>query len=109
MNDRPTSTPGRRRPVSSRLRWVFRIGAVLLSCGLVLVAELLCAAFGWGDLQPADDPFVEFSSVRPLFERVSPSAYAVSVTQAAGGAPKILPFRSMLNAPAKTGGTYDTR
>ena len=69
MNDRPTTTPGRRRPVLSRLRWVFRIGAVLLSCGLVLVAELLCAAFGWGDLQPADDPFVEFSSVRPLFER----------------------------------------
>ena len=68
MTDSLSLTSLRRPQRTTRLRWVFRMGAVLLGVAAVLGAELVCVAFGWGELQLGDDPFVEFSSVRPLFE-----------------------------------------
>lgn len=40
---------------------------MLFGLGLVGLAEVVCATFGWGDPDTADDPFVGFSQVYPLF------------------------------------------
>lgn len=48
-------------------RIAFRIAAVCLGLGVVLLAEVLCHAFGWGLPENTDDPFVGFESVVPLF------------------------------------------
>jgi len=54
--------------VSNRRRiWLFRGAAVVLGFMPLLMFELLCLAAGWGKAELADDPFVGFDSVRPLF------------------------------------------
>lgn len=54
-------------PVSRRC--FFRIAAVCLGCGLFVCLELVCIILGWGVRDLNEDPFVEFSSVRPLFQQ----------------------------------------
>lgn len=54
----------------SRLkRWLFRAIALLLGLLPLLVMELLCGWFGWGEPTLPVDPFVGFRGSRPLFER----------------------------------------
>lgn len=71
MSQSPCTTSPRRRPLSTPLRWAFRLGAVALGFGLLLLLECFCAAMGWGELRLDDDPYVEFTAVRPLFERTA--------------------------------------
>lgn len=57
-----------------RKRVLFRLLAVLLP-GLSLVAlELICLFAGWGLTEISEDPFVEFSEIRPLFEKSADGA-----------------------------------
>lgn len=53
-------------PMRRRL-WLFRLAAVLLGLSVFGLAELLCVLCGWGRPTDADDPFVGFSAVHPLF------------------------------------------
>ena len=57
----------RKRKMTAR-RWLFRLASVF--CGLSLFAafELFCRAADWGRAETVQDPFVEFTSIRPLFE-----------------------------------------
>lgn len=53
---------------SRRLRAVvFRLAAVMIGLSPFLVAEGVFALFDWGRPEYADDPFVGFSAVHPLF------------------------------------------
>ena len=46
---------------------VFRLAAIALGLAPLAAAELVLAALGWGRPEDSQDPFVGFSSVRPLF------------------------------------------
>lgn len=59
------------RQMSPRRRWCFRLLAVLLGLLVLPLLELVCAAFGWGDVDLRNDPFVGFSGSTPLFEQTS--------------------------------------
>ena len=48
-------------------KWCFRAAAICLGLCPFVIFELLCHAFGWGDVDHFDDPFVGFSEVVPLF------------------------------------------
>jgi lysophospholipase L1-like esterase len=50
-------------------RWWFRLVALCLACVPFLAVEALCWVCGWGAAADPADPFVEFSTVRPLFDR----------------------------------------
>jgi lysophospholipase L1-like esterase len=54
---------------TTRKRWLFRLGAVVLGLSLVLLLEVSCRLLGWGNPVAFDDPFVGFSEVYPLFEK----------------------------------------
>ncbi len=56
-------------PISRRRLWCFRAVAVLLPFLLLTLAELVCSFAGWGTAAISEDPFVEFSEIRPLFEQ----------------------------------------
>jgi lysophospholipase L1-like esterase len=65
MND---TAPGKSKPSrSSKRKWAFRAGAVLLSLCFFLLVECLCWMFDWGRPDNYDDPFVGFSDLQPLF------------------------------------------
>ncbi len=51
-----------------RSRWFFRLATVLLGLSLFGAFELFCVAADWGRAEVGDDPFVGFTSLRPLFE-----------------------------------------
>ncbi|MCA9050274.1 MAG: hypothetical protein KDA89_16175 [Planctomycetaceae bacterium] len=59
------------RQMSPRRRWCFRLLAVVLGLLVLPLLELVCAAFGWGDIDLRNDPFVGFSGSTPLFEQTS--------------------------------------
>src|SRR5687767_10847258 len=48
--------------------WVFRIGAVALGLFAFVLLEAVCWCFGWGKPSLAEDPFVGFRAIHPLFE-----------------------------------------
>jgi hypothetical protein len=54
--------------VNARRPRLFRVAAVLLGFSVIALTELICCVAGWGPDEVGDDPFVGFSSVRPLFE-----------------------------------------
>lgn len=68
--DAPTSrsSPPRPKPSPGK-RWLFRLLAVLLGLSPLLVCEVLFALLGWGAPTEAEDPYVGFSEIRPLFVR----------------------------------------
>jgi len=68
MSRRGTMAPRRRSALSRRLRWGFRLAAAGLGLSVFLILELACLLAGWGEPEIGDNPFVEFSAVRPLFE-----------------------------------------
>lgn len=47
---------------------MFRVAAMVLGIALVAAAELACVAIGIAPPEVGDDPFVEFTATRPLFE-----------------------------------------
>jgi lysophospholipase L1-like esterase len=53
---------------TSKRTWLFRTGAIVLGLAIPVGLELVCRLFGWGSQVPAEDPFVGFKSVNPLFE-----------------------------------------
>ena len=61
--------------IPRRTRWCFRAIAVLLPFLVLILAELVCSFAGWGSEEISEDPFVEFTEIRPLFEQ-SPDAQA---------------------------------
>ncbi|MEQ8786036.1 MAG: hypothetical protein RIC55_07040 [Pirellulaceae bacterium] len=64
-----TSTPPTRPQTSPRRRILFRLLAVLLGLSPLLLCEALFALLGWGLVSEAEDPYVGFSEIRPLFVR----------------------------------------
>lgn len=50
-------------------RWGFRVAAILMGLLFVAGLELLCRLCGWGIPALADDPYVGFAEVTPLFEQ----------------------------------------
>ncbi len=63
-------------------RWGFRLAAVLLGLLLLGLAEGLCVLAGWGAPSLADDPFVGFAAVHPLFElNADGTEYAVPASR----------------------------
>ncbi len=65
---REPSTKQRRRP-SRGLRGVwFRVGAIIVGLSPLLLLEAALRLGGWHETASADDPFVGFAEVRPLFE-----------------------------------------
>lgn len=50
-------------------RWGFRLAAIGLALLPFLIFEGVCHWAGWGVETTGDDPFVAFSTVRPLFEQ----------------------------------------
>ncbi|MBL8849539.1 MAG: hypothetical protein JNG89_07640 [Planctomycetaceae bacterium] len=48
-------------------RWLYRLAAIVLGLSPLLGFEVLCRVFDWGRPALHDDPFVGFSSIRPLF------------------------------------------
>ena len=60
----PTA-PNRRK---MRRVWWFRIGAVLFGLLLLVALEAVFWCFGWGKPSHAEDPFVGFREIHPLFE-----------------------------------------
>ncbi len=58
------------RPPKKRSRrvWAFRLAAVGFGLLLLGLAEVLCWGFDWGRPSHADDPFVGFREIHPLFE-----------------------------------------
>ena len=54
-----------------RRRWIFRTLALVLPFLLLGSTERLCAFMGWGGAEISDDPFIEFTQIRPLFELTS--------------------------------------
>jgi len=56
--------------LTRRKRWLFRLGAVVFGLCLILLLEASCRVLGWGNPVAFDDPFVGFSEVFPLFEKV---------------------------------------
>jgi len=75
MNDRAKTLSRRPSRLSRRLRWMFRLAAVGMGFSVFLILELTCSFAGWGEPEPDDDPFVEFSAVRPLFELTDDGQY----------------------------------
>ncbi|HSG70659.1 MAG TPA: hypothetical protein VLA12_09615, partial [Planctomycetaceae bacterium] len=70
MNAEPPRDPessAATKKLSRRKRWMFRLLAVALSLVPLLIAELICIAFDWGNPAIRDDPFVGFSEIHPLF------------------------------------------
>jgi len=63
------SRPTAPNPVKATRRWLFRLASVLCGLSLFGVIELFCAAADWGGAVAGEDPFVGFTSIRPLFER----------------------------------------
>lgn len=62
--------PSSENRLTTRKRWLFRLGAIVLGLSLVLLLEVSCRLLGWGNPVAFDDPFVGFSKVFPLFEQV---------------------------------------
>jgi lysophospholipase L1-like esterase len=60
--------PASTRPASSRRVWWFRLGAVLFGLFLLIFVEAVCWVFDWGRVSHAEDPFVGFRAINPLFE-----------------------------------------
>lgn len=56
-----------RRPISGTKRWLFRLMAMLLSLMLLGMVEGVCRLLGPGEPDLADDPFVGFNELQPLF------------------------------------------
>jgi len=53
--------------ISGRKRWLFRLLAMLLSLMLLGMVEGVCRLLGLGEPDLADDPFVGFNELQPLF------------------------------------------
>ncbi|MBD3676295.1 MAG: SGNH/GDSL hydrolase family protein [Planctomycetaceae bacterium] len=64
-----TTTQSETEAPRKRKRWVFRGAAILLGLLVVVGLELLCRLLGWGVPALADDPYVGFAEVTPLFEQ----------------------------------------
>lgn len=62
------SRPAARKPVTATRRWLFRLASVFCGLSLIGAFELFCAAADWGRADVDEDPFVGFTSIRPLFE-----------------------------------------
>ncbi|MEZ6065436.1 MAG: SGNH/GDSL hydrolase family protein [Planctomycetaceae bacterium] len=56
------------RDRSRRRNWLFRVAAMAIPFLLFAGFEGVCHVAGWGAPQLADDPFVGFTAVHPLFE-----------------------------------------
>ena len=63
VGERSRSSTGRFR------RWAFRLAAIGFGFSLVVLVEVFLAAFGMGDVERQEDPFIGFQGIRPLFLR----------------------------------------
>lgn len=59
------------RPHGLGRRWLFRLAALCLACVPFLAFEALCWCCNWGAEADPADPFVAFSTNRPLFDRTA--------------------------------------
>ena len=62
-----TVRSGRVHPELLSRRWLRRCMAMALGLSTFVVAEAVCIVFDWGNPVSYDDPYVDFSTVRPLF------------------------------------------
>lgn len=69
LNDLDSNNLNSLNQLSFRKRWAFRLAAVLLGLSPFLICELVLTASGWRAGDAIIDPYVGFTSVRPLFER----------------------------------------
>lgn len=69
MNDtvEVPARPAPRKAVAATRRWLFRLASVFCGLSLFGAFELFCAAADWGRADVGEDPFVGFTSIRPLF------------------------------------------
>ena len=63
----PTNMPTN-SPQPKLSRWLTRLQAIGFGILLLLLIELSCRFFGFGDKDIGNDPFVGFSALEPLFE-----------------------------------------
>jgi len=68
LDDRSFSTNSVSVSMSRRRRFVFRLLAVFVGLGVVLLFEVVLRLGGWGRIGDIGDPFVEFNDAVPLFE-----------------------------------------
>ena len=66
--DSPSTGASSLRRRSGRRVWWFRVGAVLFGVLLLVLFEGLCWVLDWGKPSHAEDPFVGFREIHPLFE-----------------------------------------
>lgn len=57
----------KKSPSSTLSTWLTRLQAIGFGFLLLLLIELSCRFFGFGDTRPGYDPFVGFSALEPLF------------------------------------------
>lgn len=69
LNDPDSNNLDAPNRFSLRKLWAFRLAAVLLGLSPFLICELVLIASGWQAVDAINDPYVGFTSVRPLFER----------------------------------------
>ncbi len=67
-NDQQSAARSTTQKASLKKRIAFRVGAILIGLLPLLVFEIFLGAIGWKQLDGVKDPFVGFSSSRPLFE-----------------------------------------
>ncbi|MCA9071810.1 MAG: hypothetical protein KDA84_22940, partial [Planctomycetaceae bacterium] len=83
---------------SKRRVWLFRLGAVGFGVFLVVMFEVICWCFDWGQPSHAEDPFVGFREIHPLFELdATGDDYAIPPSRLSFFAPESFPAKKGKN------------